>query len=487
MIRFLLMFMSVLYLNCEMLHAQILIKYPKSENYKIPKNEIYGSIKETTFEKRDHEDIVLKNYLDSNLNELNNTISKLYESEIKKGTTTEKIGDIFFSNNKTKSYSKYEYDEAILLKEKCGKQFENYLKKLKTNKESLEKPNCEIELFNSSKELTVVSIDFNISEGSIKDIRVKVIDSKGVIHSFENKASISLVNYDQEVNEKFIYNVKDLNRFIKLGDILAYEPLPGKYSIPNDENRIIFNSVLDLKKELYANIDLNSNLDVRIYSDLLSLFGREGNGLIQTEIKGRILVSTKSKLGELYIFNYIEPKIRYSKFDSKFESVEVNANSNSKLWLLSREQLMLNQSSFLNLDLKFNLIKAKILNHSTEYNWGFTYDFTEVKHKGTSNVSTVNMRGMYFEGKIRIAKSKYFGFEGSFQILFQTIASTNLDVFHQSDEYFIPTFSMYYLPKANRNNSLFIRFKSFSSLGISKSYPLLQFGLVSKLSVNRKK
>ncbi|WP_343670136.1 hypothetical protein [Chitinophaga sp.] len=217
----------------------------------------------------------------------------------------------------------YKYDKYLKAKYKAkvvrhaNKQLKKDFKKGKSADKDFESVNL-FDTIGLSK-IDLDSVEFNISEGVIEWIRVTTKDHR----TFENKSNIPLSGYDGFAQLNFLYDMKDANNFLKINDVILYLPKPEADIIPNDDT-VRFNSEYK-NKLLSASLDLNSNLDFRIYTDLLGLFNKQGNGLVQTEVKSKIFFNSSPVMKHLnlYIFNYVEPCFQYSKFDSKYNGVVI--------------------------------------------------------------------------------------------------------------------------------------------------------------------
>ncbi len=415
---------------------------------------------------------------DSLIQVLTKRVNELSKEE----NTKEHIGKFQLYNTQPSVYSKAAFLDARNKKKIYDRQYNSHIKQLKKGNTS----NFQLQEFNLFEKvkssIIIHSISLNIHEGVIENIRVIATDTlneESLV--FENNKPIPLLNMDGAALNSFLYNVKNWDDFLKINDFMYFLPKPGQYYIPDDTD--IELTKTNTEEELYASVDLNSNINVRIYSDLLSLFGKEANGLVQTEAKAKIIINSIPQ-GSVYLMNFIEAQVRYSKFDSDFGSLEIEDPLEPILISLD-EQLRLNQISYLNLDFKLNLLKIKTFGLYSEYNVGFTYDFADIITAGTNEPETINFTSQYFEIKAGIAKSKYFGLEYSLRVLFQQNASTGLDLWPDADNYLIPTISAYFFPREESSSQLFLRFRTVGSFSQFASYPLLQFGVSSKLSLNK--
>jgi hypothetical protein len=396
----------------------------------------------------------------------------------------EDIGKIILYNRRPAVYSKVDFLSKLNQKKIENKRYRNDIRKIKKgiNIEYVNKP---IDIFEHVKDeiIEVETVDLNISEGVIENIRVTAKELKsGNIRIFENISSIPLQNMDVAALKIFLYDVRERDYFLKINDFMYFLPDPGEFYLPDDISCTLNSKNIECK--LYASVDLNSNIDIKVYSDFLSLFNKASNGLIQTEAKTKIIVNSITTESNFYFLNFIEPSVRYSRFDSKYSSVQIK-DSSEPLLFSSKEELMLNQLSYLNLGLKVNLIRAKLFGSFSELNAGCSYDFVDIQLNNSSESIPINMFSYYIEDRGGVAKSKYFGLNYSLGVLIQSISFTGKSIISDTEVYTIPEIAAYFYPKGDSSKKLFLRFRSFANTLTRESFPLFQFGYSSKLGFNK--
>lgn len=192
-----------------------------------------------------------------------------------------------------------------------------------------------------------------------KDIeRVKLEIRNGVLYIINlhkkdsiytnQRSPIDLTNYRRR-NTDMIHKIgkneqkeKSKNPYLILGEIIEFDTdyYPNDTIIELSKD----NGNINTKVDLYASANLNSFLTVKVFSDLLALLADKGNGLIQTEANAQINVHRTNVCNSYsYFFSNIEPHILYSKFDSKFQKLELTP-LNSRFELNSIKTL---QNSFI--------------------------------------------------------------------------------------------------------------------------------------------
>ncbi len=385
------------------------------------------------------------------LNEKLETILKEKDSDY--------IGRLQLYNNNVPVYSKEKYENSS-----------------KTDKEATKEA-----VLTKSKDSSVIidSVEISISDGVIDNLRVF---SKSDI--YENLYPIALQNFNKAILRVFIYNTKDNNSFLKITDFIQYLPKIGQNFLPDDIDFVLVNNSTRKQKALTAGVDLNSYIELQIYTDFLSLFKKEPNGLIQTEARTRFILNTVPTSRNAYFSNFMEASFKYSKFDSNFESLEIN-DASEPIYFNGRDRLLLNQYSFLNIGIKYNIIKLKLPRFSMESNVGLQYDLTDIKFNGSTDKTQIDLFSYYYEVKGGVFRSKNFGLNFGFTTLGQFITTRNISIVRPTTEgYFIPEFSAFYYPKSDKSNKVFLRFRTMTDFGTAQ-FINFQIGYNSKLTIKK--
>ena len=332
-----------------------------------------------------------------------------------------------------------------------------------------------------SKDIDIIidSIEISRSDGVIDAIRVF---SKSDI--FENLHPIALQNFNKAILRVFIYNTKDDDLFLKITDFIQYLPKIGQNFLPDDMDFVLADNSTRKQKSLTAGVDLNSYIELQIYTDFLSVFKKEPNGLIQTEAKTRFILNTVPTARNAYFSNFMEAYFKYSKFDSKFESLPINSSS-EPIYFTIKDRLLLNQYSFLNVGIKYNIVKIKLPRFSMESNIGLQYDLTDIKINESTNKNQIDLFSYYYEVKCGVFRSKNFGLNFGFTSLGQFITTRNISIVRPTTEgYFIPEFSAFYHPKSDKSNKIFLRFRTMTDFGTAQ-FINFQIGYSSKLTIKK--
>ncbi|MGE5350532.1 MAG: hypothetical protein ACM3P0_00510 [Acidobacteriota bacterium] len=345
-------------------------------------------------------------------------------------------------------------------------------------------PKYKIDGDDSKNVVNIEKVELNVNDGEIEFLRVYATDPiSKELTIFERFKSISLQSINIDVKEIRLFDITGKKYYIKLNDFLYYLPNLGEYFAP--DNGVVTLTKDDLEKNVASNSDLNSYLDLKIYSDFLSIFNKSSNGIIQTEAASKFFVNYSPCLLNVIFLNYLEISLRYSKFDSQFNSLRID-RATGPVYLSTNDLIKMNQLSYLSLGLKINLFHFKFLHLLTEINIGTTYDFTDLQFLYSDLTHTLNFQSYYYESKFAIARSKYFGLNLSMGILWEGVPTSDVPITRVGGDYLIPEITLYYTPKGDASNKLFLRFKSFSDVISTDSYSLLQFGYSTKINFNSK-
>ncbi|NOQ75613.1 MAG: hypothetical protein GQ574_26635 [Crocinitomix sp.] len=233
---------------------------------------------------------------------------------------SDEVGRIFLlQNSEIPIYRRKKIGKREELREEVSKAHEKY-KLSGRNKRFMRR-------YEKSKStIHAESVKVIIENGQISLLVVKVA---GKCEFYKNKGPISLTNYDNKNNYVLHYagtNSELINSYIRTTDFIDYIPSSSRLYFPSH-----CEFVLD-KKINYEDLKLegspNSFFDARAYTDTKGLSGEE-NGLIQTEINAQFMANSNN-LGNSYMsfFKYVRMGVSWSKFDSKFDTLEIQTFNN---------------------------------------------------------------------------------------------------------------------------------------------------------------
>lgn len=380
---------------------------------------------------------------------------------------TDYIGKIKMYNNSVPRYSK----DIFSLK----------IDTTANNKTDQEKVKILLSSKIENDKIIIDSLEVSISSGVIDFIRVYSGND-----IYENESSISLQNFNKAIFKSFIYNTTDNNLFLRLPDFIQYLPNKGNHFIPDDIDFVLSMNEDRKYKVLTANVDLNSHIEVQIYTDFLSFFTNKPNGLIQTEARSKFILNTIPVSGNKYFGNFIDVYFKYSKFDSKFDAFQIDGSEKPK-FLKGQERIFLNQYSFLNIGTKLNILKIKSPRFEMETNVGCQYDLANVKYAGEDNKTQIDLFSFFGEVKYSVFRSKNFGMNLGFTAVSQFVASKDVNILSNTlDVYGLSEVLLFYNPKNEKSNKVFLRFRQMTDY-VTGQFVNFQIGYSSKLSLTRTK
>jgi hypothetical protein len=320
----------------------------------------------------------------------------------------------------------------------------------------------------------IKTVELNITNGFLL---CRLITEENIY--YELKKPIFLLTFNKYAkNAKLVRNPETDSSEIQLTNLIAYRTkLNNKKYYPSNVDLVL--SQNERLKFVTLNYDFNSFLNINVYSDVLSLFGKESNGLVQTEISP-IFVYNNYPVGRIfYIFNYIQPYIKLSKFDSKF----VNQTVLDSVEPLKIDRTKFNQLAYIDLGLKFNVFKIIHLDNSFDIiNFGIDYKYSDLAIGKTQIVKSVNSLGFSVETRGEIRFKESWGFRYSLQGYLQQIKTSGIAENNLWDPYLIAEFSAYYQDK--KQNRIFVRFKNFASSQFElNQYNTFQLGYSAKLNI----
>ncbi|MCD4731399.1 MAG: hypothetical protein K8R74_12410 [Bacteroidales bacterium] len=271
--------------------------------------------------------------------------------------------------------------------------------------------------------------------------------------------------------------------YIYLSDFLLYnEDIGNDNFLPSNDIIVLKNK--DDKVGLVRRIDLNSYIKVHIFTDLLGLLGQESNGLIQTEISSNIVFIsrpiTANNRHVFILFHYLEPSFILKKFDSEYAYQTIS----DTVPPFTIDRTKFNQLSYIDLGLKLNVIRLKSLKHTFDLlNIGIELKYSDVKFINIEDVKTYNEFGIFIETIGQLLEYRNFGYEYGLQVCWQKLNYNEIENYKERYPFLILESSLFYYPKGNRNNILFVRLNNVYNTVDNDFYNLLQFGYRTKLNL----
>lgn len=171
---------------------------------------------------------------------------------------------------------------------------------------------------------------------------------------FGNQVPISVTNFEKRLEDKLHYKGSNplLNEtYLELGDVLNYICLTERIAYPPDT--IVKISGKNQIAQIVNNGKQLQYFDVRVYTDTKGLSG-ESNGLIQTEINTSFYGNTRNQKNcSLTWLPYVRLNLGLSKFDSKFDTLQLNTLTSR----VGTDYLKLTQYSNINLRFEVDLVR----------------------------------------------------------------------------------------------------------------------------------
>ena len=247
----------------------------------------------------------------------------------------------------------------------------------------------------------ISKVELNVKNGYINNARVTLKDgSKDGLILSNSSIYYSIPYVHDNVKSTMLCNEKG-DKCMILNDIISYRSIMNtKNYTPNDDTVTLIPNT-NASVPLSRNIDLNSNIDFRIYTDLLGVINKQSNGLVQAEATTNIFINgyttTMFKTCGLVFANFIQPSFSYSKFANQSNALNLS-DSSQPLQLSDSQRVALYQLSYLQLGVKLNIAKLMFGSNFVELNGGMNYNFSNVQlGNDVSNLKTYNTWSGYSE------------------------------------------------------------------------------------------
>lgn len=315
------------------------------------------------------------------------------------------------------------------------------------------------------------SVRLFINEGVIEHIKVYT-DGGNVFYN--TKAPIQLLTIENRFDDQLI-NPYDSTRIL-LKNVISFDAdrrfnyFPDEQSIllsnkPNKEGVIINTIKLD------AANNINSLLNIQVYSDLLALFGDQPNGLVQFEASTKFYLhrgNFKNKFAYLPL-DVIEPFFHFNKVNNKFDTIQLSTISNIN-------RLELYRRSTYSVGLSTNILRWDWRPSNTiELKAGYYLSSGNIVVD--NNKTEYTLHNPYFEVALKNKKLNNFGIDLRVRYLFQKL---NENSFIQNDEWnrlFSYRATLFYFPNKKEDSKFFLRFINYLNLSNrSQDFKQLQFG-----------
>jgi len=338
---------------------------------------------------------------------------------------------------------------------------------------------------------------------SRKNAIIDVSKGNTTIHKKRIPISIRHLIYDSRIAQTKLYSVgmaqgRYGNDYIKFGDVIWYDPNLARNYPPGDNESIILTPEPEKReKKLTTRTSLRSYINLNIYSDFLALTKAEkGNGLVQTEASAHIFLNTKNNVNKYsYFLNYLEPYMKFSRFDTGYNTVNADTLDNGQINI---NRSLLNQRSFLNLGIKLNLFRwITKFNNNFEINTFSQFDWANARGKALTRANAsdaleyeslrVNMLSLGAEIKYRTILYRNFGLSSGWKTSFQELWNRPDFENKKWSWYHSPEFELFYFPIARSDDKIFIRFKTLiTTFHNERNFVQLQVGYKGQFNFKTK-
>ncbi|WP_404987069.1 hypothetical protein ACI513_09395 [Chryseobacterium sp. M5] len=332
-------------------------------------------------------------------------------------------------------------------------------------------------------------IDFTLDIGYIDSIAVAI--NEGVIdhlrvytkggNTFSSNSPIPLITLEKRFNDK-LYNPRD-NSFVFLKDAIYFEADRRFNYFPEDKELKLKNkfntdgTVTTDSKMLVANNNLNSLVNLQVYTDLLAVFGNEANGLMQFEANSKFYLH-RGTYRNSYVFmpfDAIEPFFHFSRIDSKFDTIQVSSDKE-----INRLDLFRRYTYAVGIDA--NLLRFDWRPHnSLELKAGYIYSSSNLNI--VDNKVVIGVHTPYAELALKSKKLNNFSLDLRVRYLFQKM---NPNIYVDNDEWnHLASFraAISYFPNKNKADKIFLRFVNYLNFSDRKQdFSLLQLGFSKAIS-----
>jgi hypothetical protein len=330
----------------------------------------------------------------------------------------------------------------------------------------------------ASFKINISKVKVEVSDGVVYDIQIKTKENK----TFTNGLAPIEVNKFDERCDLLKYFDGNKYFYIQTCDFLDWTR-QGNFT-PND---ISFDlTKTDTCKSLTKDVGINSVFNIKLYTDMLSAFGNEDNGLVQTEANFKApLISSNIKNKPFFLLHYFTANFRLSKFDDKFKYTSVNYANNDSAF--SRQTF--HQRNWLNLDLGFNIFSGQFANKSKS---GYAVDliggFALSNFANSNDSATFALPFWGFNPSIKIIPAPNFGINLSSQFIWQSAPQLKDKGYGQEKKIISPEIEMFWNPLSSPGNKIFARAKYVMMVGDYNPFWQVQFGYNLSLSeiINKK-
>ncbi|MDQ2772269.1 MAG: IPT/TIG domain-containing protein [Bacteroidota bacterium] len=199
--------------------------------------------------------------------------------------------------------------------------------------------------------VNVDKIKMDCQDGLVFNIQVLTTDESGTTKRLFTNARTTIPISDFNRRNDFLHFGRELE-YIKSGDILRW--VAETSAQPDDANFTLTKQ--GEEQELTRDGGINQVINLRLYTDLLGVFGEKPNGLAQTEASFRSVINEKNlRDNPFYLLRDFKIDLMFARLDEKRQNTYYRP---ADISTLSRTSLY--QRAFLNTEVHLNLFNGRL-------------------------------------------------------------------------------------------------------------------------------
>lgn len=412
------------------------------------------------------------------------------EDVIDKTTTQGRVLSEVLSNTNEKSY----FGDITIPKENEEFYFLYKPKKRNSKKDST--------LVDSDKKYTFKKLELEVKDGVFTSIRVTV-GYNGNMHTFENNTAVSFMYFSTRAKDNILFykqsivnnkagkNNKLGSLFIRLSDVMNYNYKMGNHFIPSD-------LTLELPKNTNDNVATNKNgpatyqikqetyldkiVEFRTYTDFLSLFGEENNGLVSVEANAKFYIFPYPR--QLFdwqayweLLPSITTNVTYNRFEEGSKIVQIPATN-------FKNDLDLIEKRFLTLGGNLNVFQFKHKNFPVKATVFGTANYQLTQVNADSVLQNAKAFSYGFGLNLSAKRFNNFGFNINGDISWYDYKNSNtLDILNKKIPVLKAQAEIFYHPTKSPNQAIFARLTTYNYMGTENDQAFYQFQFGYKFSI----
>jgi hypothetical protein len=323
------------------------------------------------------------------------------------------------------------------------------------------------------KDLTINRISVEIDEGTISDLDIYTSLGK-----FSNKHAISIPRIRKAWNDQLFLEDSSDKYYVVLGEMLHYENTGSSYKIPRNQIFTLDNT--NPVQKMFINGSLSGIVDVKIFSDMLSLFENKPNGLLQTELSSKTIFNTRhfSNCG-FYLFTYVKPFVHLSKFDKQFQAVKADTVDTTKI---NRTELI--QRSSVRFGAELNVIQYEYKHRLVALlNGGWYSNMVKVQEKNETEPTNFYQNTFFVSASASLQKVWPISVEFKLTLLYQDLIAYGTFKNTEYRLFYNPQLTITYSKTPVSRDKLFLRYNNvWEDSDLPHAFNQFQFGYTANLN-----